>query len=253
VTDLGDRGDLGESTHVSADIRAFLIADVRGYTVFTQERGDEAAAKLAARFARIAREGVEARAGKVVEFRGDEALCVFASSRQAIRAAVELQERFVEETLADPALPLGVGIGLDAGEAVPVEGGYRGGALNLAARLCGQAGPGEILASREIVHLARRVDGVTYVDRGELTFKGLADPVRVVEVSSEAGPAAARLAPVLPKREPPPPPERAPRRMSRPLLIAVLALLAVTLAIAIPALLLGADPALPASSRTRSD
>ena len=38
------------------------------------------------------------------------------------------------------ALPLGVGIGLDAGEAVPVEGGYRGGTLNLAARLCGLAG-----------------------------------------------------------------------------------------------------------------
>jgi class 3 adenylate cyclase len=31
----------------SAEIRTFLIADVRGYTVFTQERGDEAAAKLA--------------------------------------------------------------------------------------------------------------------------------------------------------------------------------------------------------------
>jgi ABC-type transport system substrate-binding protein len=34
-----------------AQIRTFLIADVRGYTLFTQERGDEAAAKLAAKFA----------------------------------------------------------------------------------------------------------------------------------------------------------------------------------------------------------
>ena len=61
-----------------------------------------------------------------------------------------MQERFVEETLDDPELPLTVGIGLDAGEAVEVEGGYRGGALNLAARLCGQAKAGEILASREV-------------------------------------------------------------------------------------------------------
>jgi hypothetical protein len=34
----------------TAQIRAFLIADVRGYTLFTQERGDEAAGKLAAKF-----------------------------------------------------------------------------------------------------------------------------------------------------------------------------------------------------------
>jgi class 3 adenylate cyclase len=37
------------------EIRAFLIADVRGYTHFTQEHGDEAAAKLASRFAEIVR------------------------------------------------------------------------------------------------------------------------------------------------------------------------------------------------------
>jgi class 3 adenylate cyclase/streptogramin lyase len=239
VADLVDTGDVGDSKDVPADIRAFLIADVRGYTLFTQERGDEAAAKLAARFAQVAREGVEARAGKVIELRGDEALCDFASPRQAIRAAVELQERFVEETLADPALPLGVGIGLDAGEAVPVEGGYRGGALNLAARLCGQAGPGEILASREIVHLAGRVEGVTYADRGELTFKGLADPVRVIEVSSEAGPATARLAPILPRREPTRPPEPPPRRMPRRPMIAILGLIVVAAAITIPMLLFG--------------
>src|SRR5918998_1591801 len=57
-----------------AHIRTFLIADVRGYTAFTQEHGDEAAARLAGRFAEIAREGVEAHDGEVVELRGDEAL-----------------------------------------------------------------------------------------------------------------------------------------------------------------------------------
>jgi peptide/nickel transport system substrate-binding protein len=179
-------------------IRAFLIADVRGYTLFTQERGDEAAAKLAARFADTAREVIEARGGTLLELRGDEALCVFASPREAIRAAVDLQQRFVQETLERPELPLTVGIGLDAGEAVAVEGGYRGGALNLAARLCGQARAGEILASREITHLARRVDGVRFQDRGELTFKGIADPVAVVRVLPEGEDPAERLRPFGP-------------------------------------------------------
>ena len=174
----GQRGD--------AAIRTFLIADVRGYTVFTQERGDEAAAALAGKFAGVAREGVEARGGTVVELRGDEALAVFDSARQAIRAAVELQRRFVDETVADPTLPLAVGIGLDAGEAVAVEGGYRGGALNLAARLCSIAGPAEILASPAVTHLARKVDGVAYVDRGSVHLKGLADPVQVIRLRAEA-------------------------------------------------------------------
>src|SRR5262245_53433351 len=82
-----------------AHIRTFLIADVRGYTVFTQERGDEAAALLAGKFAAVAREVVEARSGTVVELRGDEALAVFDSARQAIRASVDLQRRFVDETV----------------------------------------------------------------------------------------------------------------------------------------------------------
>src|SRR5438128_10435135 len=120
----------------TSDLRTFLIADVRAYTRFTQEHGDEAAAQLAARFAVLAREGVEARGGRLLELRGDEALAVFGSARQALRAGLDLQARVAAATEADPALPLRVGIGLDAGEAVPVEGGYRGGALNLAARLC---------------------------------------------------------------------------------------------------------------------
>jgi class 3 adenylate cyclase len=45
-------------------IRTFLIADVRGYTLFTQERGDEAATKLAARFAEVAREVVNDTAAR---------------------------------------------------------------------------------------------------------------------------------------------------------------------------------------------
>src|SRR5580765_6847297 len=152
-------------------IKTFLIADVRGYTRFTQQRGDEAAAHLASRFADVARAAIVAGGGTLLELRGDEAVGVFESARGAIRTAVELQKQFVEQTVADPSLPLAVGIGLDAGEAVPVDGGYRGGALNLAARLCSVAAPGEVLASREVTHLARAVDGITYHEHGSLRLK----------------------------------------------------------------------------------
>src|SRR3954454_3930600 len=169
----------------TGSIKTFLIADVRGYTAFTNSRGDEAAAELAMRFASIAREAVEDADGSLIELRGDEALAVFDSARQAIRAAIDLQRRFVESTVAEPNLPLGVGIGLDAGEAVAVDGGFRGGALNLAARLCSLAGPGEVLASREVSHLARKVEGIRYVDREAVRLKGLEHAVEVVVVRPE--------------------------------------------------------------------
>src|SRR5918912_1325170 len=163
-------------------LRTFLIADLRGYTRFTQEQGDEAAARLAARFAALMREGVDAHGGQVRELRGDEALAVFASPRQAMRAAVAVQASFAEAMAANPGLPLTVGMGLDAGEAVPVEGGYRGGALNRASRLCAVAPAGEVLVTEALAHLAGAVQGLAYLERGRMPLRGLAEPVRVLQL-----------------------------------------------------------------------
>ncbi len=163
-------------------IQVFLIADVRGYTRFTLEHGDEAAARLTSRFATLVREVVMLRQGHLIELRGDEALACFSSVRRALQAAAEMQEHFAQATRADPTLPLPVGIGLDAGEAVPTNDGYRGAALNLAARLCSLAGPGEILVSEIVTHLARKVDGLSYRPWGLAELKGFAEPVRIVAV-----------------------------------------------------------------------
>ncbi len=176
----------GASSRAAA-IRTFLIADVRGYTRFTAQHGDEAASRLATKFAEVATEGVEAWGGELVELRGDEALAVFDSVRQALRAAVELQSAFADETEGEPALPLGVGIGLDVGEAVPVGDGYRGAALNLAARMCAIAGPGEVLASEGLVRLAGHVDGLQYTSLEPTTFKGYDEPIGAVRISGSDG------------------------------------------------------------------
>jgi ABC-type oligopeptide transport system substrate-binding subunit/class 3 adenylate cyclase len=163
-----------------AGVRTFLIADIRGYTSYTQEHGDEAAARLASSFAELVRDTVEERDGRLIELRGDEALVVFDSTRQALRAALELQEG-----VSTAQLPRGVGIGLDAGEAVPVGEGYRGSALNLAARLCSLAGPGETLASETVLRLAQKIEGIRYGERRTERVKGLAQPVPFVEVLPE--------------------------------------------------------------------
>jgi branched-chain amino acid transport system substrate-binding protein len=187
-------------------VRTFLIADVRGYTSFTHARGDEAAGELAARFAALAREAVTSTGGEVIELRGDEALCAFPSARQALRAAVELQIRFRERVGGQPVFPLGIGIGLAAGEAVPLEGGYRGAPLNLAARLCGLAAAGQILASETVTSLSGTVEGVRFVERRPTRVKGLERPVRAIEIVPEVE------LPPLPEA---PPPRRSVRRRRR--------------------------------------
>jgi class 3 adenylate cyclase len=173
-------------------VRTFLIADIRGYSRYTEECGDEAAAKVADVFAELVREEVEAHGGELLELRGDEALAVFSSARQSIRAAVEIQAR-VDESEVEPGLPLRVGIGIDSGEAVQLaDGSFRGGALNIAARLCGRAHGGDVLISDATSRLAGRVTGLAYSDRGRVHLKNIPEPIRVFKVYSEldAGPAA---------------------------------------------------------------
>jgi hypothetical protein len=145
--------------------KTFLIADVRGYTAFRERRGDAAAGILAGRFAEITREVVESFDGLVVEFRGDEAVGVFDSPRAALGAAVELQRRLVEATCQDESCPLPTGIGLDGRS-----GPRREQLPRRRSEPCGQAmriaGPGEMPASHEVIHLASRTHVMINEERG---------------------------------------------------------------------------------------
>jgi class 3 adenylate cyclase len=176
----------GVVSEAQTGVRTFVIADVRGYSRFTEEQGDEEAARLAAKFAALVADGVEAHGGVLIEVRGDEGLAVFTSARQAIRAAVDLQARFAEETDAEPTLPLKVGIGIDSGEAVRMpDGSYRGAALNVASRLCGRAHGGEVIVSEGTSRLAGHLGGIQYSDRGRVHLKNIPDPVHILQAYSE--------------------------------------------------------------------
>ena len=169
----------------AASVRTFLIADIRGYSRYTEECGDESAAALSKRFAEIVHDDVEAHDGALVEIRGDEALVVFTSARAAIRAAVDLQAQF-QEAAQEFDIPLRVGIGIDSGEAVQLEDGtFRGAALNVAARLCGRASGGEVIMSDSTARLAGRLGGLHYSDGGRVRLKNIPDPIHVYKVYSE--------------------------------------------------------------------
>ena len=70
-----------------------------------------------------------------------------------------------------------------------MEQGYRGGALNRAARLCALAKAGDVLATEAVTDLAGKAEGVAYGLRRQERLKGFERPVRVVEVHpGDSGP-----------------------------------------------------------------
>ncbi|MEX2554736.1 MAG: AAA family ATPase [Actinomycetota bacterium] len=186
----------------TAGVRTFLIADVRGYTRFTREHGDAQAARLAKRFADLARDAVEARGGLVIELRGDEALAVFTSTLQALRAALEFQATCEEEASVDPTLPLTVGIGIDVGEAIPVEDGFRGAALNTAARLCSRAVAGQVLVTRAVADSVSDGGDIRFHGLGAAELKGFEAAVDVIEAQLARPPELRAPAPQTETSEP---------------------------------------------------
>jgi len=99
--------------------------------------------------------------------------------------------RFNAERAAAGAPPVRIGIGLNAGPAlVGMIGSSRrleytaiGDTVNVAARLCGLAGPGEVLATESMTR--PWVKDFELVALEPVTVKGKTEPIRVARVIAE--------------------------------------------------------------------
>jgi class 3 adenylate cyclase len=74
-------------------LHTFLVADIRGYTAISAERGDWAAAHLSERFLSLCRELVQTHDGELFGSAGDQALAAFSSAHAALCACITLQAR----------------------------------------------------------------------------------------------------------------------------------------------------------------
>jgi adenylate cyclase len=155
---------------------AICFLDITGYTRLTEQRGDKAAADLAGRLAPLVQRPAERHGGKVVKWLGDGVMFHFRDPNEAVIAALEMRE-----AVSSAALPP-AHIGLDAGPVVFQGGDYFGRTVNMAARIAGQAKPGQVLVSQEIVD---RVDpgAVAFQPVGSFVLKGVPDPVRLHSVT----------------------------------------------------------------------
>jgi adenylate cyclase len=151
---------------------AICFLDITGYTRLTEERGDQAAADLATRLTPLVQRPAERHGGKVVKRLGDGVMFHFRDPSEAVIAALEMRE-----AVSSAALPP-AHIGLDAGPVVFQGGDYFGRTVNMAARIAGQAKPGQVLVSQGIVDRAD-VGAVAFESVGSFALKGVSEPVRL--------------------------------------------------------------------------
>jgi class 3 adenylate cyclase len=172
-------------------MHAFLFADLRSYTAFAATRGDEAAARLLARYRSLVREEIARHDGAEIRTEGDSFYVVFPSVSAAVRCALAIAAAARAASAEDPSLPVAVGIGVHFGETVDTAEGSVGSAVNLAARLASAAGPNEVLVSDVVRSLTRTLPDVRTTAVGSRRLKGFAEAVPLFRAGDATGTLAA--------------------------------------------------------------
>jgi adenylate cyclase len=150
---------------------AIAFLDLTGYTALAEERGDEAAAAVAAELADVVQQGARAHGGRPVKWLGDGVMFHFDDPGRAIRSGLELVEQ-TESAISVPAR-----MGINAGAVIVQEGDYFGRTVNVAARIADFARPREVLVSDEAKRAAD--DSVSFELVGDVPLRGVSRPVRL--------------------------------------------------------------------------
>ena len=108
----------------------------------------------------------------------------FATASAALESAIAIQRGVAAHKEANPKSPLGVYVGLNAGEPIAEEDDLYGTSVNLAARICDHAEAGQIVASNVVRELAAGKDFL-FADLGETELRGFEDPIKLWELRWE--------------------------------------------------------------------
>ncbi len=174
-----------------------LFFDLRGFTAFAHTSEPEEVMSVLREFHTLLGRLVHVYDGTLERFTGDGVMVFFNDplpcedpAVRAVRLAVAVREEThaAAERWADRGHDLALGTGIAQGYATLGRIGYEGrfdyaaigSVTNLAARLCDQAAPWQVLVSRQVhVAVQHEVDDVLV---GDLQPRGFSSPVRVYDV-----------------------------------------------------------------------
>lgn len=161
--------------------RTIMFTDMAGSTSITGDLGDAGMMELLRSHDRIIRDSLAALGGREIKHTGDGVMACFASVVRGVECAIAIQRSLAAHNESAAGPPIKVRAGISAGEPVTENDDLFGAAVQLAARICAAAEPGQILAANVVRELAIG-KGFVFADRGECALRGFEDPFRLFEV-----------------------------------------------------------------------
>jgi adenylate cyclase len=178
-----------------------LFSDIRGFTSMAESMGPDAIAQLLTEYFSEMVEIIFEHGGTLDKFVGDAIMALWGApiahaddADRALRAAVAMQRgvaRLNEQWALAGRPEIGVGIGINYGEVFAGNiGSHRrleytviGDAVNVANRLCSEAGPGEILVSEALCQVVK--DQADYEYLPAMALRGRTRSVQVYRLKME--------------------------------------------------------------------
>jgi class 3 adenylate cyclase len=166
-----------------------FFSDVRGFTRWSEKRAPEEVIDMLNTCLRFQADIVKEFGGDVDKFVGDELVAVFEGDKKeanAVNAAIRILS--VMDGVMGDHPDIAIGVGINTGEVVMGAVGSHdrmdytviGNHVNLGARLCSSAKPGQILISQPVFErLERRIQTL---ELDPISVKGIEKPVRIYEI-----------------------------------------------------------------------
>jgi class 3 adenylate cyclase/tetratricopeptide (TPR) repeat protein len=170
---------------LSTESATILFTDVVGSTELSQRLSAEAADEIRRGHFSILRQAISEAGGTEVKNLGDGLMVVFTSAAAALACAVAMQQG-VERDNRVRDYSVGLRVGLSGGEVSRESDDYFGDPVVEAARLCATCESGQVLAKDVVRAMAGRRSRHECRSFGEMTLKGLSEPVETVEVLWES-------------------------------------------------------------------
>ena len=182
MTDVVSTGDFSEpSPFGTTGPLTFLFTDVVESTRLWAERPAEMSASLKIHD-HVLRSAVDQNGGSVFTSRGDGFGACFATSEDAVQAALSAQQGLLTaEWSGGPEIE--VRMGLHRGPSESRDGNYFGPAVNLASRVCDAGNGGQTLLTEAV-----ELPGHTTLSCGRHRLSGVPDPIRILQLGDQRFP-----------------------------------------------------------------
>lgn len=160
-----------------------VFTDVVDSTKRTLDVGDQAWMEALRHHQSLVRKEVEAWGGVEVKSTGDGFMLAFPSSSAAVRCGLAIRDA-AAATIVGDGEPIGVKIGMHAGEPVREGDDFYGTTVNIAARVAAVATAGEVLVSELVRSLVAGSKDFGFSSPRPVEMKGVDEPQAVYAVES---------------------------------------------------------------------